>query len=57
MRLYLLLPLLSFPCGICALWAVGDGSYGLALLATFTGGMCLYFGTEVPKKRTRRRTR
>lgn len=53
----LLLPLLSFPCGVVALYAVGTGDYGLALLATFTGGMCLYSGTEVPKKRTKRRAR
>lgn len=45
----LLLPLLSFPCGVVALYAVGAGDYGLALLATFIGGMCLFYGTEETK--------
>lgn len=36
------LPLLSFPFGVFALWAVGEGLFGIALFATFFGAYCLY---------------
>ncbi len=40
------LPILSLPCGVCSLWAVGAGFYALALLATLLGGLALYVGEE-----------